>query len=312
MDIIDELQQVMEKRDYSQAYIGRAIGYSSATVNQLLQRKYNGDQSGIHELIAKFLRRDRQRESHQEKYHFVKTDSASKGLTVIDYAHTEGEICVLHGAAGLGKTMILKEYARQNPEVILIEADPGYTARVLLEELCRHLGLTRRGTIHDMTDTCVQALKDSGRLVMIDEAEMLHYRSLEVLRRLHDKTGVGVVLAGMPRLIVNLTGRKGEYSQLYSRVALAFCLGVQVKSAASKVRPVNPSETLPREDFSLIAADLLPEASIEEISYALYEGARGNARRLYKLSRGVRRMCDVSKTDISVAAIQKFAEMLIH
>ncbi len=50
---------------------------------------------------------------------------------------------------------------------------------------------------------------------MIDEAELLSTRSLEFIRRIHDLASVGVVLAGMPRLLVNLKGKNNELAQLY-------------------------------------------------------------------------------------------------
>ncbi|EAC1718459.1 ATPase, partial [Escherichia coli] len=220
----------------------------------------------------------------------------AKGLEALAYAHLECEISVLYGAAGLGKTMILREYAARNRDAILIEADPGYTARTLLEELCRQLGVKVRGNIHELINACVHELRDSGRLLMVDEAELLPYRALEVLRRLHDKAGVGVALAGMPRLLINLKGNRGEFAQLYSRVALSLDLG----------------DTLAQKDFIQIAAELMPEAAAPEICEALYTRSRGNARRLFKLVRGVYRICDISDAPVSVQAIDDFAEMLIH
>ncbi|EEM8928314.1 AAA family ATPase, partial [Salmonella enterica] len=251
----------------------------------------------MEERIGHFLRRVREKQNALRiDERFVSTPTASKGLEVLSYAHLESEICVLYGAAGLGKTMILKEYARRDSNVIFIEADPGFTARTLLEELCGRLRLSKNGNIHALIEVCVEKLKDSGRLLVIDEAELLPYRALEVIRRLHDKAGIGVVLAGMPRLIVNLKGKRGEYAQLYSRVALALDLG----------------NALARQDFDQIAVDLMPEAEDRKISDALYEQSKGNARRLFKMARGVYRMCDISKKDVTVTAIEKFSEMLIH
>ncbi|WP_413164707.1 hypothetical protein [Escherichia coli] len=63
----------------------------------------------------------------------------------------------------MAKTMILREYAARNRDAVLIEADPGYTARTLLEELCRQLGVKVRGNIHELIDACVRELRDSGR-----------------------------------------------------------------------------------------------------------------------------------------------------
>ncbi|EBC6510076.1 AAA family ATPase [Salmonella enterica] len=297
MDIITQLKDVMDTHGYSQGQVARAIGRSSATMNQYVQGKYNGDIADMEERIGHFLRRVREKQNALRiDERFVSTPTASKGLEVLSYAHLESEICVLYGAAGLGKTMILKEYARRDSNVIFIEADPGFTARTLLEELCGRLRLSKNGNIHALIEVCVEKLKDSGRLLVIDEAELLPYRALEVIRRLHDKAGIGVVLAGMPRLIVNLKGKRGEYAQLYSRVALALDLG----------------NALARQDFDQIAVDLMPEAEDRKISDALYEQSKGNARRLFKMARGVYRMCDISKKDVTVTAIEKFSEMLIH
>ncbi|EBT4616681.1 AAA family ATPase [Salmonella enterica] len=297
MDIITQLKDVMDTHGYSQGQVARAIGRSSATMNQYVQGKYNGDIADMEERIGHFLRRVREKQNALRiDERFVSTPTASKGLEVLSYAHLESEICVLYGAAGLGKTMILKEYARRDSNVIFIEADPGFTARTLLEELCGRLRLSKNGNIHALIEVCVEKLKGSGRLLVIDEAELLPYRALEVIRRLHDKAGIGVVLAGMPRLIVNLKGKRGEYAQLYSRVALALDLG----------------NALARQDFDQIAVDLMPEAEDRKISDALYEQSKGNARRLFKMARGVYRMCDISKKDVSVTAIEKFSEMLIH
>ncbi|ECY1101942.1 AAA family ATPase [Salmonella enterica] len=297
MELITQLKDVMERRGYSQAQVARAIGRSGAVVNQFLQGKYTGDISDIQERITSFINREQEKEKNRRiQAHFVTTDMAAKGLEVLAYAHQECEICVLYGAAGLGKTMLLGEYAARNKDALFIEADPGYTARTLLEELCRLLGVKVRGNIHELIDACVRELRGSGRLLMVDEAELLPYRALEVLRRLHDKAGIGIVLAGMPRLLINLKGRRGEFAQLYSRVALALNLG----------------DTLSRDDFNQIAVDMMPEASEADIEDALYTRSLGNARRLFKLARGVYRICDISQVPVSVGAIDKFAEMLIH
>ncbi|EMX9638204.1 AAA family ATPase, partial [Salmonella enterica] len=289
MNVITQLKDVMDTHGYSQGQVARAIGRSSATMNQYLQGKYNGDIADMEERISNFIRRVREKQNALRiDERFVSTPTARKGLEVLAYAHQECEICVLYGAAGLGKTITLKEYARRDDAVIFIEADPGYTARTLLEELCGRLRLSKNGNIHTLIDLCVEKLKGTGRLLIIDEAELLPYRALEVIRRLHDKAGIGVVMAGMPRLITNLKGKRGEFAQLYSRVALALDMG----------------NSLDREDFDQIAVDLMPEAEDQKIRNALYDQSKGNARRLFKLARGVYRTCDISKKDVSVTAIE--------
>ena len=43
---------------------------------------------------------------------------------------------------------------------------------------------------------------------------------MELLRRIYDKARVGILLVGMPKLLKNLQGDKGQYTQLYSRVGV--------------------------------------------------------------------------------------------
>ena len=297
MSIHAELNDLMTRKGYSQTQVARVIGKSAAVINQYLKGKYAGDVPAIDALARNFINREAEKEKSQKiTARFVPTVTSRKGMEVIRYAHLDGDLNVIFGAAGLGKTMILREYAAQHRDALLIEADPGYTARVVLEELCNLLGLSKRGNMHELSEACIAALRDSGRLLMVDEAENLPYRALETLRRIHDKSGIGMVLAGMPRLIINLKGKRGEYQQLYSRVGFALCIG----------------DSLPQSDITDIAISMLPGAGNEDVSEALFKASHGNARRLFKLVRGVSRHSEISGNAVSAGAVRKFAEMLIN
>ncbi|MGK5615578.1 AAA family ATPase, partial [Proteus mirabilis] len=101
---------------------------------------------------------------------YVDTLMARKGRDVIRMAHMDSDINVIYGDAGMGKTMIIRQYAKENLNAVLIEADPGYTARVVLEELCNKLGLSKRGNMHELSESIIQNLRDSGRIILVDEA----------------------------------------------------------------------------------------------------------------------------------------------
>ena len=72
--------------------------------------------------------------------------------------------------------------------------------------------------LYDLMDEVIRKLNQSGRLLIIDEAENLPYRALEITRRIHDKTGIGILLVGRGILLENLKGYNNQYDQLYSRV----------------------------------------------------------------------------------------------
>jgi DNA transposition AAA+ family ATPase len=297
MSQIQELTELMSEKGFSQAQVARGIGRSPAMINQYLQGKYAGDTATLETQVQQFIQRERDREKIRHlKPEFIATYTARKGLEVCRLAHMDGEINVIYGDAGMGKTMVMREYAKKQSDAILIEADPGYTARVILEELCNRLNVTRRGNLHDMSEACINALRGSGRIILVDEAENLPYRALETLRRLHDKSGIGIVLAGMPRLILNLKGKRGEYKQLYSRVGFALPMG----------------NSLPEADIHDIARSLLPEVDGDDIRQALFTVCKGNARRLFKYLRGVSRASQLSGQPVDVGMINEFSKMLIN
>lgn len=297
MSIVNELTTMMNNKGWSQAQAARGIGVSTAVINQFLQNKYNGDVNAVEEKVRQFISREQERDkSRRIKSVYVATLMARKGRDVIRMAHMDGDINVIYGDAGMGKTMIMRQYAKEHLDAVLIEADPGYTARVVLEELCNKLGLSKRGNMHELSEAIIQTLRDSGRIILVDEAENLPYRALETLRRIHDKSGVGIVLAGMPRLILNLKGKRGEYKQLYSRVGFALRMG----------------EALPEDDITNMITTMLPEASEPEVLNALYKACKGNARRLFKFLRGISNGSQISGQPIDVQMVHEFSEMLIN
>lgn len=288
-----ELRTLMDSKGYQQKQVAQLLGVSVATVSLYLKGEYNGNVSDIDRKVEELIERDKAKVV-EAKYNaaFVPTLAARRGMEVMAFAHVEGEINVIYGSAGLGKTQMLKEYARRNSSAVLIEVDPSCTPKVLLRKLAEAVGANARGVNNELLDSIVSKLKGSERLLMIDEAELLSTRSLEFIRRIHDLTGVGVVLAGMPRLLINLKGKNNELAQLYSRVGFACDLG----------------NALSEEDLGLLAESAL---GTSEFNASLIKASNGNARRLSKLMRGVVRSSEINQTPISKELVEQYSKMLI-
>ena len=217
MDIRYELKELMDARGFSTSYIATAIGAAKSTVNMWVNGKYNGDNVKLTDKICNFIQRERER-SNNEELPFVDISIVKYISEIGRLCHTKGKIGVCVGRAGLGKTCAVKEYTKNFLDAILIESDSGYTAKSLLLEIHRRVGLSGKGSVYDLMNEVVHKLYNSGRLLIIDEAENLPYRALEIARRIHDKTGIGILLVGKNVLFENLCGKNHEYDQLYSRV----------------------------------------------------------------------------------------------
>lgn len=217
MDIRAELRELMDSHNYSTAFVANATGLTKSTISMWLNGNYNGKNDKITDAMNNFIQREKERS--------VENDLPFVDISIVKYVseigrlcHTQGKIGVCVGRAGLGKTVAVKKYTKDFQDSILIESDSGYTAKSLLKEIHRRLGLSGKGSVYDLMDEVVRKLNQSGRLLIVDEAENLPYRALEITRRIHDKTGVGVLLIGRSILLENLKGYNNQYDQLYSRV----------------------------------------------------------------------------------------------
>lgn len=288
-----ELKALMERKGYQQKQVAQLLGVSIAVVSLYLKGDYTGNVAEIDRKVDELIERDKAKVV-EAKYNaeFVPTLAARKGMDIMRFAHAEGEINVIFGAAGLGKTQMLKQYAKENSSAVLIETDPSCNPKVLLRKIAEAVGANARGVNNELLEGIVAKLKGSERLLMIDEAELLSTRSLEFIRRIHDLTGVGIILAGMPRLLVNLKGKNNELAQLYSRVGFACDLG----------------NALSDEDLALLATSAL---GTDEFNAPLIKACKGNARRLSKLIRGVVRSSEINEVPITAEIVEQYAKMLI-
>ena len=154
-------------------------------------------------------------------------------------------IGLCYGPAGVGKTLSGRRLAhwdlvgevietgRHSPEQDKINAALArsrtvfYTPSVLgalgdlrrtLADLMLRAELCINDHVHRNENGC--RLVDNERrieLLILDEAERLSMTALEFIRDLFDRTGVGVILIGMP----GMEKRLSRYPQLYSRVGFA-------------------------------------------------------------------------------------------
>ena len=213
------LKKMLELKQCTISGVARSLDLSPTTLHLWLNDKYKGNVGKINKAVEQYMERELLREENVN-IPFVETSVAQDIFEIANTCHVESEIGVCCGCAGVGKTYAVKMYALEHSDVILIETDFGYTPKVLFSEIHKTLGFEGTGALHNMVIDIVDKLKNSGRLIIVDEAENLPYRALELLRRIYDKARVGILLVGMPKLLKNLQGDKGQYTQLYSRVGV--------------------------------------------------------------------------------------------
>ena len=293
-----KLAEFKAKSGMNQTQLARGIGTSPASISMYLNGTYadkGGNYETIEPKIEAFLEVQESKAQREELVlGFVETKTTRRIAEVMRDAHEAGEIAVIYGQAGLGKTQAVKNYCEKHG-AILIEANPSFTALVLMKKLAASVKLPTSGTLNDLFEETAYRLGGSERLIVVDEAENLPLRALEIIRRLHDDTGCGLVLSGMPRLVANLRGKHGELVQLHSRVAGALNLG----------------DSLPDAELEQIARATLPEADDETIA-ELVKHSNGNTRRMSKLMRGSVRVANKNGIRMQAGIVKKYSTLIIR
>jgi len=167
--------------------------------------------------------------------------------------------------SGTGKTRTANEYKLRNRATILITLDittraPGAVIRRIAD---RTGGQGKRYNIGDLLEAVIERLRGSKRLIIVDEAHFLSWEGHELLRKIHDCAGVGIVYLGQERLYSEMKGNDERgmlYDQIYSRVAI-----------------VRNEVPVKKKDVAMLAETLCPGLDKESLDY-LYQRAKGKGR----------------------------------
>ena len=146
-------------------------------------------------------------------------------------------------------------------------------------------------------DTAASFVTRSARnteLLVVDEADRLKTPSLEQIRDHYDRTGVGVVLIGMPGIEKSLA----SYPQLYSRVGFVH-----------HYRPLSPNEqhlVLARH-WPHLALDDLGDFITAEAVATITRITSGNFRLTSRLAAQIERVMDINQLSTVTAEVVETA-----
>ncbi len=170
-----------------------------------------------------------------------------------------GMVC-FHGPSGWGKSSAAS-YAYLQPGTHYVECRSTMTRKTFLEELCREMGLLPERTIGAMYSQIVGELQGSGKVLIIDEMDYLVQKSaVDILRDIHDETGVPVALIGEEHLPAKLK----RWERFHGRIL-----------AWSGAQPVTPT------DVAHLAGLYCPDIRLgDDLLTKIHALAKGSVRRV--------------------------------
>lgn len=209
----------------TQAEIVRQSGVGSTALSQWLNGRYPGRNEEVEEKLARWVDAYQQRKMESKALPqaptWVATPTGERVMGALSYAQLAGDVAVIYGGAGLGKTTAIEQYQRTSPNVWVATASPCTASPVpALEEVAEAIGIEASGGGAKLQRAIIKRLRGTMGLLVIDEAQHLSVLALDAIRRLHDATDVGLALVGNESVYARMTGgnRASYLDRLFSRI----------------------------------------------------------------------------------------------
>lgn len=282
----------------SRAWLARKCRVSNALVSNVLNGRYAASPASYLQTMLEVIRVESERLGDGTPG-YIKGSVHKLATLVCDRTRKSAGFGVLCGAVGTGKTRALKEYRRERPQTLLIEANPSMTSASLLNELLGALSIALAPGNDRKFDHVTKALMGTSYLIIVDEAELLSANALHYLRRVRDKAGVGVVLAGTERLQLMLKPEHGQFDQVRSRVNIwpRTITAITRDDADEIVRA-----TLAMHDVTEVPDDVLD---------SLWEYCAGSARVLTESLLPAIRDYGLGRHELSVKLVDALAQQVL-
>ncbi len=233
--IRDRANEYLSKHGISQTDLARQINASKGTVSEVLrgtygQKKRRGgcDDTTYLRRINNWMELDARRQNLIQNREYVEHSVAREIVAVAEIVAETCKMGIVFGPAQIGKSFTLAnldDADRLGNPVLFRVGEAHVRPLPLCRMMCERLKLPASYTFDKLFRRLVGHLKDTKRMLMIDEADRCSYRALEFIRDLHDETGCPVLLAGKPAIYEKFGFRQtGGYreivDQLSSRVVI--------------------------------------------------------------------------------------------
>lgn len=215
------------------------------------------------------------------------TKVALQMLGIAQLARDNNTISLAYGPTGIGKTRCAVAIHEKYIGSIYIRIIWGHhSPRGFIYAVANALGVAApRATTKTnqglLIERVIAVLQASDRMLIIDEAHKLGDEAIEVLRDLHDCTGVPVLLVATRDLSDRITRNADpDHGQLYSRVDIMYPLtkGYDIHSGGKPLHSIDDIRKLYNQPMLKLSRDA--ETYLQDVANTLGQGSLRRCKRL--------------------------------
>jgi DNA transposition AAA+ family ATPase len=196
----EDLQAYLVNSGQSQAAVAKALGENAAYVNQFLKGRFPvpAQEARFARAVSRYLERAGRRAERILEAEFVDTEPARQILKILENADDNREMVLIVGRSGIGKSQAALRFAALNQKqaIYILAGEHIRAPRAFLSHLASKIGLAGHLRFADLFERVIDKLRDSGRFLIVDEAEFLAGdfgdRTVEMLRQLRERTAIGL------------------------------------------------------------------------------------------------------------------------
>lgn len=235
---------------------------------------------------------------------FIVTRQVKEVASVCNALIESRDMGVIYGEPGVGKSVTASQMTEKwtkvdSMRVIYTEADVGSTAVGIARKLISLITDLRPVNAADAA-RIIENLSNQHHfdLIIVDEAERLTQKCIEMLRSIYDRTKIPILLIGMTDLLRHLRIHKKFYSRIsitYHYEPLSF---QQLSEYLGQLHP--------------LLKDIEPEKEKELLDF-IYHHSRGEFRRIIQMVKQAERVRRINKHPVlSLSVFEKASTLMLR
>lgn len=275
MTVLEKFELWMKETGTSQNVAAKRIGISPASLSLWRKGQYPANEAGLENRVEQFLALEAEREAEtypRPRVDYVKTRQSYEIMAIIGLAHRRHRMAIASGPSGIGKTTSINEYCKRHTSAHRVHCWPGMSRPAMVAEMLRQLVAEPQisPSWEDNLTQVVRLCMGSEHIFLLDEAQNVDFPKAEVLRYIHDRTGISIVLIGTGEILERMNEGK-KRARLWAQTA-------------SRSRMDEVAAAISREDVTAIISAWVDNPGRDVLDFAYTEAQQlGAYRHLVKL-----------------------------